>query len=257
MLIRTLRIPGELEETLLTRFCMSQEVRILMQSADLPPVFHELQVAFAKAFESEARGTFWNDMWAFAPQGCHPMPGDKKEIPLPILIRERLSSGLLEGVPAAHYPGPLVCLTEESFAYRGMKFSVQANSPGNSYVIFKSPHDQPWSAGCIQMILYLPIRGTTYGPFFVIKPYLPLNLADARFDPYRKFPSVAGKLVYEDCRDLVVASFNDVLCHFAHTPFMSMNISRQCIHVLPLDRVCAKFLSLFLIYPMTEFCHQE
>ena len=229
---------GELEETMLTRFCMSQEVRILMESTYLPPVFHDLQAAFAKAFDAEARGTFWNDMWAFTSDGDRSTIGNTKEVPLPTFVEEELRGGLLEGVPAALCPS--VCLMEESFAYHGMKYSVETNSPGNSFVVFESRHYQPWSAGSIQMILYLPIKGTAHGPFFVIKPYLPLNSADARLDPYRKFIFAAGQLVYEDRGDPVVVSLNSVICHFAHTPFTPTNISRRCIHVLPLDRVCAK-----------------
>ena len=209
-----------------------------MQSAYLPPVFHDLQAAFAKAFDDEARGTFWNDMWAFASDGDISPIGNTKEIPLPTLVEEELRDGLVEGVTEAHLPS--VCRMAESFAYHGMKYSVETNSPGNSFVIFKSRHCQPWSAGSIQMILYLPIKDTTYGPFFVIKPYLPLNAADAQLDPYRKFIFAAGQLVYEDRGDPVLVSLNEVICHFTHTPFRSTNISSRCVHVLPLERVCAE-----------------
>ncbi|KAH9027128.1 hypothetical protein EDB84DRAFT_1272817, partial [Lactarius hengduanensis] len=245
--IKTSNKFGKFPLTMLTRFCMSQEVRILMQSADLPPVFYDLQAAFAKAFDAEARGTFWNDMWAFTSDCDLPIMKGATEIPLPTLVEEKLRDGLLDGVPAAHFPS--VCLMEESFAYRGMKFSVETNSPGNSFVVFKYKHYQPWSAGSIQMILYLPVKGTTHGPFFVIKPYLPLNTADAQLDPYRKFIFAAGQLVYEDRGDLVVVSLDEVICHFAHTPFTPTNISRRCVHVLPLDRVCGK--------PLLQICDRD
>ena len=212
-----------------------------MQSANLPPVFHDLQAAFAKAFDAEDRGTFWNDMWAFTPDDDLSMISNSKEIPLPTLVEEKLRGGLLEGVPAARCPS--VCLTKESFTYHGMKYSVETNSPGNSFVVFKSGHYQPWSAGSIQTILYLPTKDTTYGPFFVIEPYLPLNDADVQLDPYRKFIFTAGQLVYEDRGDPVVVSLKEVICHFAHTPFTSTSLSRRCVHVLPLDRVCAKYIS--------------
>ncbi len=92
------------------------------------------------------------------------------------------------------------------------------------------------------MIFYPPIEGTMHGPFFVTKPYLQLDTADAKLDPYCKFIFAAGQLIYEDCGDPVVVSLVEVICHFAHTPFTPTNISKQCIHVLPLDRVCGKLL---------------
>ncbi|KAH8996076.1 hypothetical protein EDB86DRAFT_2829217 [Lactarius hatsudake] len=199
------------------------EVRILMQSADLPPVFHDLQAAFAKAFDAEAR-RHSGMMWAFTSDFNLPIIKGTTEIPLPTLVEEKLRVGLLDGVLAAHFPS--VCLMEESFTYCGMKFSVETNSPGNSFVVFKYERYQPWSAGSIQMILYLPIKGTTHGPFFVIKPYLPLNTADAQLNPYRKFIFAAGQLVYKDRGDPVVVSLDEVICHFTHTPFTPTNISR-------------------------------
>jgi hypothetical protein len=125
-----------------------------------------------------------------------------------------------------------------------MQFSIATTSLSNSYVVFKAEpgSDEPWLAGSIQMIFYLPIDKMMHGPFFVIKPYLPLDEADSQFDPYRKFLIAAGQLVYEDCGDLLVRTLDTLSCHFAHTPYKSPNISKQCIHVLPLDRVCDCFL---------------
>ena len=44
------------------RFCMMQNLRILMQSA-LPHEMEKLQSQFQKAFESEYTGSAWNDLW--------------------------------------------------------------------------------------------------------------------------------------------------------------------------------------------------
>ena len=232
---------GELEQTLLTRFCMSQDIRILMQTTNLPPILGHLQLAFSKALESYTRGTFWNDLWAFTPEEQFIALSKSKEAPLPRWIREELKKGNLGGIAARHCPS--VYLTMESLTFRGMRFSIATNSLGNSYIVFnrKPGNSEPWSAGSIQMIFHLRIDETTRGPFFVIKPYLPLNMEDSRFDPYRKFLLAAGQLVYEECGDLLVCTLEDVLCHFAHTPYKCPKIPKQCIHVLPLDRVHAIF----------------
>jgi hypothetical protein len=233
---------GELEQTLLMRFCMSQEVRILMQSTKLPPIIKDLQRSFSKTLDGDARGTLWNDLWAFTPEVDFSVPVKPKGIPVPTWIHDKLIGGLLGRIsPKSHLS---TCLTQESLTIRGMQFSIATNSLSNSYVIFKMKsggNDKPWSAGSIQMIFHIPIEGTTHGPFLVVKPYLALSTVDSQFDPYRKFLIAAGQLVYEECGDLSVCALDEVLCHFAHTPYSSPNISKRCIHVLPLDRVCVSF----------------
>jgi hypothetical protein len=211
-----------------------------MQSAGLPPVLSDLKDTFSKTLDGDARGTFWNDLWAFTTsEEPISMPINSKRVPLPEWIDERLKNDFLGNIGAQHHPS--VCLTHESLTLCGMQFSIVTNSLGNSYVVFKlkSESDKPWSAGSIQMIFYLPIAEMMHGPFLVIKPYLPLSRVDAQFDPYHKFLFAAGKLVYEDCGDLLICTLDEVWCHFAHTPYKSPeNISKPCIHVLPLDRVC-------------------
>ena len=224
---------------------MSQDVRVLMQSANLPPILSDLRLAFSKAFDGDMRGTFWNDLWAFTPgpDENFSMLAKSKEVQLPMWIEEKLRKGALGGIAAKHCPQ--LCFSQESFTFRGMKFSVATNSLGNSYVVFKrkTESDKSWSAGSIQMIFHLRIEEEMHGPFFTIKPYLPLNAADTQFDPYRKYLFVAGQLVYEECGDLVVCVLDEVLCHFAHTPYRSPEIPKPCVHALPLDRVCASFMS--------------
>jgi hypothetical protein len=249
---------------------MSQDVRVLMQSSNLPPILNDLQLAFSKALDGDTRGTFWNDLWAFDPSpetpdkhSSSPMLAKSKQVPLPTWIDEGITSGALRGIatkPAKRCPP--VCLSQESLTFRGMQFSIAANSLGNSYVVFKrkmesDSADNHWSAGSIQMIFHLQIEEETHGPFFTIKPYLPLNAADAQFDPYRKFFFAAGQLVYEECGDLVVCILDEVLCHFAHTPYTgrSQEISKPCIHVLPLDRVCT--LCCFVIHLHTDWHHRN
>ena len=78
------------------------------------------------------------------------------------------------------------------------------------------------------MILYLSLGKTIYGPFFIIKPYLPLNTEDAQLDPYRKFLVAPGQLFYKESGDILVCTLNKILCHFAQTPYNSPNISKMC-----------------------------
>lgn len=239
--------PGELEQTLLTRFCMSQEIRILMQSAEMPPVISDLQTTFSKTLGGDVRGTLWNDLWAFVPKDNFSAPTRSKKVPIPTWIRNQLTIGYLGETPAKHHLSNI--LTQESLTFHGMQFSIATNSLGNSYVVFKikSGGNEPWSAGSIQMIFYLPLGETMHGPFFVIEPYLPLDTEDSQFDPYRTFLVAAGQLFYEERGDLLVCALDEVQCHFAHTPYNSPTISKRCVHVLPLDRVCDRFLFCFQI----------
>ena len=216
-----------------------------MQSTEMPPVISDLQRTFSTTLGVDVRGTLWNDLWAFAPKDNSSAPTRSKEVPIPCWIRDKLTMGYLGGIPAKHHPSNI--LTHESLTFHGMQFSIATNSLGNSYVVvkIKSGGNEPWSAGSIQMIFYLPLGETMRGPFFVIKPYLPLDTEDSQLDPYRKFLVVAGQLFYEECGDLLVCALDEVQCHFAHTPYSSPNISKRCVHVLPLDRVCARFLLCF------------
>lgn len=210
-----------------------------MQSTEMPPVVSDLQRTFTKTLGGDVRGTLWNDLWAFTSKDDFPVPTRSKKVPIPTWIRDKLTMGYLEEIPAKHHPSEI--LTQESITFHGMQFTIPTNSLSNSYVVFKRSNE-PWSAGSIQMIFYLPLGEMMRGPFFVIKPYLPLDTEDAHFDPYRKFLVAAGQLFYEECGNLLVCPLNEVQCHFAHTPYNSPNISKRCVHVLPLDRVCAHFL---------------
>ena len=161
---------------------------------------------------------------------------------LPVCVHEKLTNSFLRGISTKHCP--LVCSMLDSLTFHRMQFSIATNSVGNSYMVFKrkSGNDEPWLAGCIQMIFHLLIGEMMHSPFFVIKPYLPLNVTDTQFDPYHTFLFIAGQLVHEECRDPLVCMLNKVLSHFVHTPYKSLHIPKQCIPVLPLNRVCACFL---------------
>jgi hypothetical protein len=226
---------------------MSQDIRVLMQSVNLPPILDDLQQAFSKAFDSDMCGTFWNDLWAFTPSPDENSSTVAKsmEVQLPRWIKEELRKGALGGIAVKRCPQQ--CFSQETFPIRGMKFSIATNSLGNSYVVFKKKREsgKSWSAGSIQMIFHLRIEEEIHGPFFAIKPYLPLNAADTRYDPYRKYLFTAGQLSYEEWGDPTICLLDEVLCHFAHTPYRSPDICKPCIHVLPLDRVCTSFNHLF------------
>ncbi|KAF8273895.1 hypothetical protein EI94DRAFT_1696496 [Lactarius quietus] len=193
---------------------MSQDIRVLMQTENLPPILSELQLAFSKAFNSDMCGTFWNDLWAFTPGSDKgfSMAAKQKEVQLPLWIVERIQKGILGEIAAKHCPQ--LCFSQESFIFCGMKFSVATNSLGNSYVVFKKKGEsrESWSAGSIQMIFNLQIEDKMHEPFFAIKQYLPLDVADTQFDPYCKYLFAAGQ-------DSVVCKLDEVLCHFAHTPY--------------------------------------
>lgn len=91
---------------------MSQDIRILMQSSNLPPILSDLQLAFSKAFDGDTRGTFWNDLWAFNTSRDKdlPMLAKSKEVPLPTEINEKITRGVLKELAAKRCPQ--VCLSE-------------------------------------------------------------------------------------------------------------------------------------------------
>ena len=96
---------------------MSQDIRVLMQSANLPPILSNLRLAFSKAFDSDMCGTFWNDLWAFtpSPDECCSMLAKLKEVQLPMWIEEIFRKGALGGVAAKKCPQQ--CFSQESFTF--------------------------------------------------------------------------------------------------------------------------------------------
>lgn len=131
----------------------------------------------------------------------------------------------------------------------GVKFEPGQQSLKNSNVMYSDFQDrQQVYAGRIKQIFLhkRPVSEHEYmeETFLAIERLIPLNEIDRSHDHFSRYPKVGGSLYYEEYQAIVdIVSPVEVLCHFSRTPYTSPSISRECVHVLPLDRVGTSIFS--------------
>lgn len=131
----------------------------------------------------------------------------------------------------------------------GVSFSTINRVPQDSYVAVGRKVPDDWHAGRILSIFTYTHKGPTpelvghTETYFVVQKYEELTQMDAMHDPYRRLPFIGGRLYYDKVKDPELVTPEEILCHFARTPFEHPDIASPCIHALPLDRVCC-FITL-------------
>lgn len=239
---------------------MNQRLRGIISSLCLDESLEKLTSAFAQHFGSNEKGTLMHDLYT---------PGD-----LPKLTpeqhsraKEMLDSRTTELLEAyeeqqaeAASRGTINHSQNTAKTWkRGVRLGIKRNSFGRGHITFSSfnhirrdsyvavgskiPND--WHAGRIMEIFSYTHSGPTpemigrTETYFVIEKFKELTEADAVHDPYRKQPSIGGRLYYDTFEDnLELISSQSICCHLALTPFRNAFIKSQCVHTLPLDRVC-------------------
>jgi hypothetical protein len=127
------------------------------------------------------------------------------------------------------------------FSYRSAIFSPSSFSVRDSHVVIgkgagtQIPFD--WYAGKIKQIFTYPFRSPSK-VYFVIQKFRELSSQEALRDPYRRFPSVGGRLYHPELEDEIeVVPSQEIVAHFAHTPHDEQDFGFSCFHALPLDKV--------------------
>jgi hypothetical protein len=241
---------------------MNQRLRGIISSLRLDESLEKLTSAFALHFGPNEKGTLMSDLHAFrSSPKPPPMQHSKAQAKLDNHIRE-----LLEAYEEQQAMQGAICdrSTDLKAAstqpwQRGIRLGIKHNSYGRGHITFSSfdhirqdsyvavgqkiPDD--WYAGRIREIFTYTHRGPTLEmvyrteTYFVIERFKKLTDADALHDPYRKQPFIAGCLYYDTFEDdLELIPFQGICCHLAITPFQTSLIGSQCVHALPLDRVC-------------------
>lgn len=237
-----------MEITMFERFCAAQNIKAVMVGNVVPDALESLQKLFARVFmNNDSRGTLLNDIWA----------ADVNEV---IQYRNHSQSSFLKDdilrlVQECLYrfhrnfggvgdPGrPLLhnrALMQTTINCRGMNFSSEATSVGDSQVIFGDYPSGAWFAGKISQIFLLEGSAgvqVNQVPFFLVRVFQNLSTEDTSVDHYRPYTGVGGQLFYAEYQaDPIVLHFDEIVAHFACTAYRSDLIDRPCIHVLPLDR---------------------
>lgn len=169
------------------------------------------------------------------------------------------------GRPAGRLPLPRSATRCSSLLVSGISYKPWSRSLGDSNAMFRHPILGSNShAGRIEQI-FLHTRGAATGEdnietFLVVKRLQPLNRFDAGLDPYRRYPTVGGRLYYSAYDDaLFVIRGGDLVSHFASTSMEHLVVrapgardptkthpcllSKCCVHVRPLDRVSDNCIS--------------
>jgi hypothetical protein len=238
---------GELEQTMMKQFCMSQNLRLLFSKHEMPASVDDLIGAFGASFSQRNRGTLLNDKFAFdalestlnGPASRTPhrqlsdLPRDSY-----LLLRQLIA---LCNEPVVELDSLIPRAVMETEVNRlGETFSAASTSQGNSCIIFKEKSGE-WTAGLIRDIFSHTRRqakGTTLTEtFIVVNQYASLRADHESLDHFRSF-CVGGRIFYDRFRPCaVLLKADDVICPFAGAPLSVAGINEGCMYVLPLDKV--------------------
>lgn len=181
---------------------------------------------FSSVFDSEHRGTFFNDISRFDIATEFTLSNRTTYTRIPSHIQSFFSSRFNQA-------RPMQVLMQQSIARLGSTFSPSRISPGNSNIIVGSTTD--WNVCRILEIFSFQSEGS-FDVYLVVERYAPLTPREAKVDPYRRYPH-AGSLVHSKVQDTLIVKATDVLCHCATTPVVVPGVGETSLHVLPLIRV--------------------
>lgn len=201
--------------------------------------------AFDKHFCHGDRGTLLNDIASFCSAYDISGPNDdeiqeeKLQEPLISLLKNHIERNLKREVKEIRDR----VIFHKSIVVRGVSYHKYKHSAKDCYVII-GDIQHLWSAYRIEDIFRHTSnpneRNSTTATYFVLRKYKELNQTDFAQDVYRQFPIVGGGLFYNEFEEeLELKKSVDILCHFALTPFSKddINMRKDCIHALPIDRV--------------------
>jgi len=237
---------GELEQTMLRRFCQGQNLRVLFSRQHIPEVLENLIPAFETAFKNQKRGTLFSDSLALARGTLDEdgqVPSSCKQSDLPDDVYLLLQDWVMthdESCDVQRLCPRGVFL--HHLDHLGKTFQVFSRSRGESTVVFRSS-DMDWSVANIRNIFTHSRRCKSEvidSTFFVVNAYVSLSNQDSKLDQYRIFPySTGGRLFYDHfLPSPVILEKREVLCHSAAIPDLEVEgITSRCIWVLPLSKV--------------------
>ncbi len=231
---------------MLTRFCMAQNIRAMMRI--LPLELQEVGEAFAKAFDSDGRGTLQEEI------GSHQnlvATFENTTTPkrLPEDLYELLKKRDQDALPFRH------AFIQTHMDYRRKRFSTFSHSRSDSYIVFRDPDDSALYAGRITDIFTQEkfdddssVEGKSdegdreleYEMFLAVQRFSALGEEDAPHDPYlaQERGIGLGCLCYlQSEEEKILIGVQDIVCHAMCHPNEFPDVSAGAMHVMPLLRV--------------------
>ena len=218
-------ISGELESTLLNKFCQAQNLRVAICRDDIQDSLRTMRQAFTAIFDDETRGTLFNDMLAFNLESEYTYKNHTEYSALPPHLQAIARSERLQ-LPS------IKVLFQSSISRFGVSFSTRTTASGDSMVIIGTV--EKWSAATITDIFVTSPRPGKPGELYVVvEIYCPLSHKQAQHDKFLRYP-LAGRLFLNRISETLIVKADRILCHYAATPMSVDQIGSECIHVLPL-----------------------
>lgn len=229
-------VVGEMEKTMLKRFCVAQNIRILLQR--LPKRLQAVSEAFTKAFDSDGRGTLQEEIGSYQNSRAT-YDNINNETILSKELYQLLRDKRENEIPFRR------ALMQTHISYKRKSFATFAHAPSDSYIIYTDSNGA-CRAGRITDIIVQKNYGTEkskHTTTLVVDRFPTLGTTDAVMDPYlaqKRDVGFVGCLCYSDplpLKDLI--ELDDIICHTMCHPNDFPGVSREAAHFLPLLRVSA------------------
>nr|VWO94193.1 STE/STE11/BCK1 protein kinase [Ganoderma boninense] len=267
--IQTNHRVDDLSGTLLRRFCMQQNLRLMINCQELPEEFHDVVLGFMDTFRSKAAMSFLaatlgrdDDLDEFASdiEGKDvQIPNDSQDPNSTLRSQVILPQEIFtlfdhwwRNHQAESSSEPVLPFARmmNQVTIDGVEYTKYQKLPQDSNVVIKTEDGQDWQAGRIRDIF----EHTQYHRsqlFLVIDCFERLTDQHALRDPCRAFPIAGGRFFYKALAPAPrIIKTCDVLGHFAcidrtlpggrnqeqtdHDDIETEMI--ECLHVLPLDK---------------------
>ncbi|KAH9855542.1 hypothetical protein C2E23DRAFT_684025, partial [Lenzites betulinus] len=269
---------GELEMTFMMHSCRAANLRPLLRSPAVQRFMHEFSKSLSAADGDDRRGMRLDAILRSTTEDTSLPQARPFKSSRPAPLEDEVYAALLERLslpgqdcvymderqfyverPPGKRPLPRVAVLCSSIPISGVLYKPSTRAAGDGNIMFRHPllgsNPQP---GHIEKII-LHTRQDTGGKdisesFIYVKRLKALNALDASLDPFRRYPTVGGRLYYRSFEDktLVLRAW-DIISHFASTTMDHLvvqvpgaldatkhhpcRISKPCVHVRPLDRV--------------------
>ncbi|THH31573.1 hypothetical protein EUX98_g2602 [Antrodiella citrinella] len=250
---KTNRKFGEMENTFMRQTCRAANLQALFQDNEVRRTASEMVNAYWNIFKRDSRGTRLREMFhvnsRISTRGKAGRLGDLTFAALIALLNSRTDGPLYRDIRLnQRTPGWLMIdngaeIVSDVYV-KGIKYTSEKTSPGDSYVAFTHPISGEEHVGSIQCI-FSHTHKVSSGKsstelFLAVQPLLPLAPSDQTLDPYPYFKHCGGKLGYAwRVEEFVAIQENHLVSHVAWTLFDAgeFGISQATIHTLPLDRM--------------------
>jgi hypothetical protein len=232
---------GEIEKTMFSKFCSTQNIKALYHRDELPEKLHEMIQLYEANYESDFRGTRLSDVFAednkfgvvdtdrpWAASDFTPLKDDDFGL---------LQAWMTKNQPGDKSYGRQVVLRPDIHRY-GQRFTDRGRSVDDSQVVF---HDEG-GAPRVGFILGIFSRASEGGPteqtWAVIQPYKELAPEETISDHYRSYPTLSACLFRNTwAKSPVLVDVRSIRCHVASCVLEVDNIEGDCRLVLPLNKV--------------------